>query len=128
MIGNRGFLALLGLIGLSLSGSIAQAADWPQWGGGAGKNMASEEKGLPETFVPGEKDPQGGGIRMETTRNVKWAARLGAMTCSTPTVAGGKVFIGTLRDEQGVLLCLDEKTGKTLWQWSAPARQGKSVV
>ena len=123
MIGNRALACWLGWLGLSLCGSAAPAADWPQWGGSDGKNMVSEEKGLPDSFVPGEKDPQGAGIKMETTKNVKWVARLGGLTCSTPTVAGGKVFIGTMRDEQGAFLCLDEKTGKTLWQWVAPARQ-----
>jgi len=123
MIGKRALACWLGWLGLSLCGSTAQAADWPQWGGSDGKNMVSEEKGLPDSFVPGEKDPQGAGIKMETTKNVKWVARLGGLTCSTPTVAGGRVFIGTMRDEQGAFLCLDERTGKTLWQWVAPARQ-----
>ena len=113
----------LGLLCLALLPPTALGADWTQWGGQAGKNMVSDEKGLPDAFVPGEKDAQGGGIKLETTQNVKWVARIGAMTCSTPAVAGGKVFIGTMRDDQGVLLCLDEATGKPLWQWSAPVRQ-----
>lgn len=125
MIGNR---ALACWLGLSLCGSAAPAADWPQWGGSDGKNMVSEEKGLPDSFVPGEKDPQGAGIKMETTKNVKWVARLGGLTCSTPTVAGGRVFIGTMREEQGVFLCLDEKTGKTLWQWVAAARPVPATI
>jgi outer membrane protein assembly factor BamB len=106
----------------------ARGADWPQWGGRPDKNMVSGETGLPESFVPGEKDPQGGGIKMETTQNVKWTARLGAMTCSTPAVAGGKVFIGTMRDDQGALLCLDEATGAPLWQWMAPAREVPATI
>jgi len=84
--------------------------------------MVSAETGLPESFLPGEKDPQGSGILMQTTQNVRWAARTGGMTCSTPAVAGGKVFLGTMRDDQGALLCLDEATGKPLWQWVAPVR------
>ena len=84
--------------------------------------MASEEKGLPYSFEPGEKDPQGGRIKMGTTKNVRWAIGVGQNTCSTPTIAGGKVFIGSVRDRAGVLLCLDEKTGNLLWQWSAPGR------
>jgi outer membrane protein assembly factor BamB len=128
MIGNRALAFWLGWLGLALFGSTAPAADWPQWGGSDGKNMVSEEKGLPDSFVPGEKDPQGAGIKMETTKNVNWVARLGGLTCSTPTVAGGKVFIGTMRDEQGVFLCLDEKTGKTLWQWVAAARPVPATI
>jgi outer membrane protein assembly factor BamB len=106
----------------------ALAKDWPQWGGQDGRNMVSDEKGLPESFVPGEKSPQGGGIDLATTKNVRWAARLGTMTCSTPAVAGGRVFIGTALESQGVLLCLDERTGKLLWQLTCPVRPVPKVV
>ena len=98
------------------------AADWPQWGGTASRNMASPEKGLPETFVPGRKDTQGGGILMDTTKNVKWAARIGDFCCGTPAVAAGKVFIGGMINKEGVLKCFDEATGKLLWQWTEPCR------
>lgn len=32
---------------------------------------------------------------MGTTRQVKWVAKLGKVTNGTPTIAGGRVFIGT---------------------------------
>ncbi len=105
-----------------LSAPGLNAADWPQWGGTPSKNMVSLEKNLPESFVPGKKDPQGGGIRMDTTENVKWAARIGDFCCGTPTVADGKVFLGGMVDRQGVLKCFDEATGKLLWQWIKPCR------
>ncbi|MBM4019120.1 MAG: hypothetical protein FJ288_12470 [Planctomycetes bacterium] len=119
---------LAAVAGLAFGGPAAPAADWPQWGGQPGKNMVSAEKGLPDSFVPGEKDPQGAGILMETTRNVRWAVRTGGMTCSTPAVAGGRVFIGTLRDGHGALLCLDERTGKPLWEWTAPTRDVPTTI
>ena len=78
--------------------------------------MAADEKGIPELFVPGEKDPQGAGIIPATTKNVKWTARIGTSTYSTPAVAGGKVFIGTATDGNGLLQCLDAGNGKLLWQ------------
>ena len=53
---------------------------------------------------------------------MKWAARIGDFACGTPAVAGGKVFIGGMIDEQGVLKCFDEATGKLLWQWIKPCR------
>ena len=34
------------------------AADWPRWGGREDCNMMSEEKGLPESFLPGNKSPR----------------------------------------------------------------------
>ena len=98
------------------------AADWPQWGGTLSKNMVSAERHLPESFVPGEKGAQGEGILLSTTKNVRWAARLGNFSCGTPAVAGGKVFVGGMAERQGVLKCFDETTGKLLWQWMRPCR------
>jgi outer membrane protein assembly factor BamB len=106
----------------AISALTATAADWPQWGGTASKNMASAEKRLPSSFAPGEKDSQSGRIKLDTTKNVRWAVRVGQSTCSTPAVAAGKVFIGSGQDKEGVLLCLDERSGKRLWQWKAPRR------
>lgn len=108
---------------LSLSACNAPANDWPQWGGSNGRNMISDEKGLPASFVPGEKDPQGGRILMETTKNVRWAAKLCPTIYSTPVVAGGRIFVGGQQPGLGLLLCLDEKDGKLLWQWQGPARK-----
>ena len=108
--------------GVLLSTTMLHAADWPQWGGTASKNMASPEKGLPETFVPGKKTTSGGGIDIATAHNVKWAVRIGDFACGTPAVAEGKVLIGGMVEGQGVLNCLDEATGKMLWQWRAPCR------
>ncbi len=102
--------------------TTTSAADWPQWGGTPGRNMASAEKGLPDSFEPGEKNSRSGQVSAGTTKNVRWAVRVGQNTCGTPVVAGGKVFIGTVRDKIGVLQCLDEQTGKPLWQWMAPRR------
>ncbi|MCD6392190.1 MAG: PQQ-binding-like beta-propeller repeat protein, partial [Planctomycetes bacterium] len=102
--------------------SLLHAADWPQWGGTASRNMVSAEKNLPETFVPGQKGTQGEGILLATTRNVKWAVRTGDFSCGTPTVAGGKVFIGGMVKRQGVMNCFDEATGRLLWQWITPCR------
>jgi outer membrane protein assembly factor BamB len=99
-------------------GPKAFAADWPQWGGTASKNMAADEKGLPISFVPGTKDSRTGKIKIETARNVKWARKVCATTYSTPVVAGGKVFLcGGGDDRVGVIACLDDKTGETLWRW-----------
>ncbi|MCX6909817.1 MAG: PQQ-binding-like beta-propeller repeat protein [Verrucomicrobia bacterium] len=116
-------LAGIALAAACLPGGNAAARDWPQWCGSDGKNMVAEEKGLPESFAPGEKDPQGGGVQMETTRNVKWVIKSGRHTCGTPVISRGKVFVGCLDGEDGVLRCLDEKTGRELWQWRAPLRE-----
>jgi len=111
------------------------AADWPQWGGQPGRNMVSDEKGLPDSFVPGNKKPSEGGIDLGTTKNVRWAVRMGSYAYGNPTVAGGKVFIGTddtlltddprlKRSESGMVQCLDEATGRLLWRLVVPIRTG----
>ena len=101
----------------------ASARDWPQWAGTPGKNMVSDEKGLPESFEPGEKDAQGGGIILSTAKNVKWGVRIGATTYGSPTVTGGKVFIATCENGKGFFKCLEAGSGKLLWQYTAPHRK-----
>ncbi|HEY5909326.1 MAG TPA: PQQ-binding-like beta-propeller repeat protein [Verrucomicrobiae bacterium] len=114
---------LLTLLVAGLASLNAPGKDWPQWGGSNCRNMVSEEKGLPASFVPGEKDSQAGRILMETAKNVKWAARLCQAIYSTPVIAGGKIFIGGRDPGLGLLMCLEEKTGKLLWKWQGPARK-----
>jgi outer membrane protein assembly factor BamB len=96
------------------------AADQPQWGQAWSRNMVSSERGLPADFDP------------KTGKNIKWVAKLGNETHSTPIVANGRVYIGTnnsdARDpkhqgDRGVLMCFDERTGKLLWQLVVPKRE-----
>ncbi|MCX6996230.1 MAG: PQQ-binding-like beta-propeller repeat protein [Kiritimatiellaeota bacterium] len=113
-------------IGLGLwCAAAGWGADWPQWGGGDTRRMVSAETNLPSDFAPGEKNADGTRLDMTTTRNVKWAVKLGSQTCGTPVIADGKVFIGTnngaprdprLPGDRSVLLCFEEATGKFLWQ------------
>ena len=73
----------------------ADAADYPMWGGTPSRNMVSAETGLPDSFDPGQKKPGSEEVDMATTRNVKWVAKLGSQAYGNPTIAGGKVFVGT---------------------------------
>lgn len=121
-------------IALAAAAASARAADWPAWGGAdSGRNMVSSEKGLPDSFKPGEKSPTGEGILPGTTDHVRWVAKLGTLICGNPTVAGGRVFVGTddaslqgdtrlKRTKGGMVWCLDEITGKTLWRLPVPVR------
>src|SRR3954462_13037147 len=93
------------------------AGDQPQWGQAWSRNMVSEERGLPAEFNPA------------TGENVKWRAKLGTESHSTPVVAGGHVYIGTNNGEprnpehkgdRGVLMCFDERDGSFLWQLVVP--------
>ena len=92
-------------------------ADRPQWGERFSRNMVSPETGLPAKIDPAD------------ARGVKWVARLGTQTWSTPVVAGGKVLVGTNNDEprdprqqgdRGVLMCFNENDGSFCWQLVAP--------
>ena len=110
--------------------TAAGARDWPQWGGTGSRNMSAAERGIPTAFVPGKKGSDGSGIDLHTAQNVRWTAALGNETYSSPAIAGGKVFIGTsdstLQDPRfeqtggGVLLCLDEASGRLLWRLVVP--------
>ena len=138
MIGNapsfaRMVIGCVVVLCLMLLSAVVSAGDWPQWGGSDCRNLISAEKGLPETFEPGRKIPSGGGIDPETTKNVRWAARLGSAAYGNPTVAGGKVFVGTddltlsgdsrlKRTRGGMVKCFDEATGKLLWELATPLR------
>src|SRR5438093_254922 len=121
-----------GVLVVLLSGilpAVAGAGDWPMWGRNGSRNMVSDEKGLPVSFDAGQSRSGSEEIDMATTKNVRWVAKLGSQTYGNPTVAGGKVFVGTnneaprnpkLTGDRGILMCLDEKTGKFLWQLAVP--------
>ena len=109
--------------------TLAQASDWPTWGGSADRNMVADASGIPNEIESGDYLPKSEEINMETTKGVKWVAKLGSQTYGTPVVSGGKIFVGTNnespRDEKqlgdlGVLMCFDEKTGEYLWQLLIP--------
>jgi len=111
-----------------LVSSKVLGADWPQWCGSDGKNLVSAEKGLPASFVPGVKDTPSGAVKPGTTKNVKWARKLCQAIYSTPVVAGGRIFVGGKRGDQGLLMCLDERTGKLAWQWQGPAKYVPDMI
>ena len=114
-------MALIFLLGMTVTFRVS-ANDWPQWCGSDGKNMVSGEKGLPESFSPGRKRTDGT-IDLATATNVKWGVKLGNAFYSTPSVAGGNVYVGGLDDTNGIFVCFDAATGRRLWQWKAPPRE-----
>ena len=88
----RCFIAFF-VASLALSGWNASAKDWPEFCGSSCKNMVSGEKNLPDSFEPGKKNTAKGEIILSTASNVVWGVRTSANTYSSPTVAGGKIFI-----------------------------------
>jgi outer membrane protein assembly factor BamB len=107
-------LGILGcLAGLSVGEDSRHDGDWPMWGGKPARNMVSSMTGLPDSWDVASK------------KNVKWVAGLGSQTYGNPTVAAGKVFVGTNNEalydkevpgDKGVLLAFNEADGKFLWQ------------
>ncbi|MEZ6066857.1 MAG: PQQ-binding-like beta-propeller repeat protein [Planctomycetaceae bacterium] len=93
--------------------------DWPMWGGSNARNNTPEG-----TNIPTDWDVEAG-------ENILWKAPLGSQTYGNPTVANGKVFVGTNNQhgyikrypsevDLGCFLCFDALTGKFLWQHSSP--------
>jgi len=95
-------LALLALT-FCWSPLTAAAEDWPGWRGPRldGTSIA--------TNVP---------LRWSATDNVAWKTALPGIGHSSPAIHGDRVFITTclLKEKQRVLLCLDRRDGKILWQ------------
>lgn len=116
-------------LGMSMVPAAVQAADWPEWCGSATKNMISTETGLPSDFSPGKRIKGKEDVDMATTKNCLWVAKLGSQSYGTPTVAGGKILLGTNNEvprdpgktgDRANFMCFDEKTGKYLWQLAIP--------
>jgi len=107
---------------------VGLCADWPNWCGSQRTN-ASVEKGLPDGFTPGSGKPTTPTTAMGT---LKWSVKLGSAVLASPVVADGRVYIGSANvtgdsrytGTRDVLQCLDEATGKLLWQLNLPPRGG----
>ncbi len=107
----------------------ARADDWPMWGGSPDRNMVSTEKNIPASFDPGKFKKGSDKIDPATTKNVRWVGKLGSLAYGNPTVANGRVYVGTnnrsprdsrFEGDYSLLYCFDEKTGEFLWQFTAP--------
>jgi outer membrane protein assembly factor BamB len=81
----------------------AAAENWPCWRGPR-LDGTSHEKGVP--------------VHWSATSNVVWKAELPGLGHASPIVWGNRVFVvSALSDTQDrLLLCLDRRTGKVLWQ------------
>ncbi len=118
-----------------VSVSFLQAENWSGWRGPRGDGT-SQETDLPTKW------------NGNTGENIAWKVKIPGAGHSSPVVWEDKVFLATClpESEERVLLCLDRKTGETLWQKtvlkskletkhnlnshasSTPATNGKIVV
>jgi outer membrane protein assembly factor BamB len=92
--------------------------DSPQFGASPHRNNVSGATSIPTEW------------NVAQGKNIKWSAKLGSQTYSSPIVANGKVFAGTNNAngylkrypstvDLGCLLAIDAETGKFLWQHSS---------
>jgi len=107
----------LALAAVMVCGAAGQEeTDLPfPWGGGSSPNMASKAKRLPAD--PGSVAPL-------------WELTLGSHTYSIPTIDRGRIYIGSndagvrrtgyKPTGGGVLMCVDQATGRLIWQLPSP--------
>lgn len=103
----------LGLVAAQMA-TVAAANDWPRFRGPNGSGVSQETTPTPETW--------------SADKNLKWKVKLPGPGSSCPIIVGDKIFVtcwsgyGTDRGDRGKqdgllrhLVCLDRKTGKTIW-------------
>jgi len=126
---RRSSLACIALFASSILTTNVVAQDWPMWGRDYTRNMVSKVTGIPTDVVPGQFIGNTEEIDLKTTKNIKWVAKLGSQTYGNPTVANGRVYVGTNNDvprdprfkgDRSCVYCLEEKTGKLIWQLNVP--------
>lgn len=114
---------------LMASTASIHAQDWPMWGRDYTRNMVANVKGLPLKISAGQYIGDTEDIDLATTKNVRWVAKLGSQTYGNPTVANGRVYVGTNNDvprdprfkgDRSCVYCLEEKTGELIWQLNVP--------
>jgi outer membrane protein assembly factor BamB len=89
--------------------NAAAAVDWPQWRGPDRTAVTAEPSGYPAGWPPARL----------------WEANVGK-GCTSPIVAGGRVYVMGWHGEADTLRCLDARTGAEAWKQSYRARyQGR---
>lgn len=117
---DRSLRAMVPMLLSCLLTTAASAADWPRFRGPNGSGIAADGKVPPTEW--------------SNTKNLKWKADLPGPGLSSPIVVGDRVYVtcwtgyGANRDNIGRpddlkrhLLCIDRKTGKTIWSVAVDA-------
>ena len=107
---------------LAAGAGAVSGKDWPEWCGQASRNMsAKSDQRLPD-WADCAVENDAGEVDLQSTKNVKWVAKLGHLTTGSPVVSRGKVFIGTTWEDgkEACFLCLDEETGRLLGSFICP--------
>ena len=92
----------------------AAPQSWPTWGGQPSRNMVNSFA----TGIVSEWD-------VESGKNIKWKAALGSQSYGNPTIADGRIFVGTnnegkrnpdIEGDKGIIMCFTAGKGEFLWQ------------
>lgn len=119
---------LISILGLSY---FTYGADAPQWGAYGTRNQISEEKNIPVHFQVPSFNHATNQFNVSEDPVIKFSVRMGNQAHGVPVVSGGKVLVGTNNTasednrfpdhyDYGVLMCMDDKTGKMLWKLMSP--------
>ncbi len=111
------------------------ASDHTMFGGTVARNMINTKDKVAKYPKEAPKWDDEEDVKKWTAEWVLWKAQLGSRAYGGPTIAGGKVFVGTNNEaarnprdtrkdadgqierlDKGILMVFDEKTGKFLWQ------------
>lgn len=113
---SLGFLVLVLSSAFGFFPAPQSIKDWPLLGGSIERNQSNPfEKSIPSSWS----------IKKDARKNVKWAADLGTVSYGGPTIADGKIFVGTnnerprdpkAKGDRGVIMCFNEADGSFLWQ------------
>lgn len=107
---------------LAAGAGAVSGQDWPEWCGQASRNMsAKSDHRLPDWADCGAEN-DAGEVDLQSTKNVKWVAKLGHLTTGSPVVSQGRVLVGTTWEagKDACFLCLDEETGRLLGSFICP--------
>lgn len=92
---------------LTLFSSLCRAENWPCWRGPRGDGTSAEQD------VPTKWDGMSG-------ENVAWKAEIAGTGHASPLVWQDRLFVASCLEEESdrLLICLDRRDGKILWQRS----------
>lgn len=90
-------------LAIAFCATAATGADWPQWRGLKGDGT-TQDSGFP--------------TKWDATTNVLWKTEIPGRGHASPIVVGNRVLtVSAVKEtEERVLVCLDRKSGKILWQ------------
>lgn len=96
-------LRSLFFLAIAFCATAATGADWPQWRGLKGDGT-TQDSGFP--------------TKWDATTNVLWKTEIPGRGHASPIVVGNRVLtVSAVKEtEERVLVCLDRKSGKILWQ------------